>query len=47
MALNIKNQDVESLVEQVVQMTGESKTVAVRRALEERLKRLSLRAPGD
>jgi len=47
MALNIKNQDVESLVEQVVQMTGESKTVAVRRALEERLRRLSLRVPGD
>ena len=43
MALNIKNQDVESLVEEVVQMTGESRTEAVRRALEERRQRLALR----
>ena len=47
MALNIKNQNVESLVEQVVQMTGESKTEAVRRSLEERLQRLSLRVTAD
>lgn len=47
MALNIKNQDVERLVEQVVQVTGESKTEAVRRALEERMQRLSLQVTGD
>lgn len=42
MALNIKNKDVENLLEQVVQMTGESKTEAVRKALEERQRRLAL-----
>ncbi len=47
MALNIKNQDVEHLLDEVVQITGESKTEAVRQALKERLRRLSLRAPGD
>ena len=43
MTLNIKNKDVESLLEEVVQLTGESKTEAVRKALEERRHRLSLR----
>ncbi|MFO7683155.1 MAG: type II toxin-antitoxin system VapB family antitoxin [Chloroflexota bacterium] len=43
MALNIKNHDVERLLEEVVQLTGESKTEAVRKALEERRHRLSLR----
>ena len=33
MALNIKNQDVENLLDEVVSMIGESKTEAVRRAL--------------
>jgi antitoxin VapB len=47
MALNIKNQDVEALVDEMVRMTGESKTEAVRRALEERLQRLALSVPGD
>ena len=42
MALNLKNPDVERLVDQVVARTGESKTEAVRRALEERLERLAL-----
>lgn len=42
MALNIKNQDVERLLEEVVQLTGETKTEAVRRALEERRQRLAL-----
>lgn len=42
MALNIKNHDVETLLEQVVKMTGETKTDAVRVALEERYRRLSL-----
>ena len=47
MSLNIKNQDVDRLLEEVVQITGESKTEAVRHALEERLRQLSLRVPGD
>ena len=34
--LSIKNSQVEKLLEEVVQMTGESKTEAVRKALEER-----------
>ena len=42
MALNIKNEDVEKLLEEVVNMTGESKTEAVRKALEERRQRLAL-----
>ena len=42
MAINIKNQEVERLLNSVVQVTGESKTDAVRRALTERLERLSL-----
>lgn len=42
MALNIKNQEVDKLLEAVVQITGESKTEAVRKALEERRQRLAL-----
>ncbi len=40
MSLNIKNREVEELLESVVQVTGESKTEAVRLALSERLDRL-------
>jgi antitoxin VapB len=40
MALNIKNAEVERLVADVARMTGESKTEAIRRALEERRRRL-------
>ena len=40
MALNIKNEEVERLVEEVAEITGETKTEAVRRALEERRARL-------
>lgn len=48
MALNIKNVAVERLVEEVARLTGESKTEAVRRALEERRARLAYRvADGD
>ena len=47
MALNIKNSEVERVLEEVVALTGESKTEAVRRALEERRQRLALRAAGD
>jgi antitoxin VapB len=43
MALNIKNQDVEKVLNEVTQITGESKTEAVRKALEERRQRLALR----
>jgi antitoxin VapB len=46
MALNIKNEDVERLLNEVVRMTGESKTEAVRKALEERRRQLALRSGG-
>lgn len=41
MALNIRNAIVERLIGEIVAMTGESKTEAVRRALEERRQRLA------
>jgi antitoxin VapB len=44
MALNIKNREVERLAAEVAKLTGESKTEAIRRALEERKNRL---APRD
>ena len=40
MALNIKNAEVERLAIEVARLTGESKTEAIRRALEERRRRL-------
>ena len=40
MALNLKNEEVERLASEVALMTGESKTEAIRRALEERRERL-------
>lgn len=40
MALNLKNADVERLAAEVARLTGESKTEAIRRALEERRNRL-------
>ncbi len=40
MALNIKNIEVERLVTEVARITGESKTEAIRRSLEERRERL-------
>jgi antitoxin VapB len=43
MPLNIKNVRVERLVAEVARLAGESKTEAVRRALEERRARLALR----
>lgn len=42
MALNIKNAAVEKLAAEVAQMTGESKTETIRKALEERKARLRL-----
>ena len=44
MALNIKNPEVERLTEEIVALTGETKTEAIRRALEDRLARLAYRA---
>lgn len=41
MALNIKNANVESLASELSELTGETKTEAIRRALEERKQRLS------
>lgn len=41
MSVNIKNQRVEQLLEEVTALTGESKTEAVRRSLEERRDRLA------
>ena len=46
MALNIKHTEVESLAAEVADLTGESKTEAVRQALLERRRRLRLRVPG-
>jgi antitoxin VapB len=40
MALNLKNAEVERLAAEVARLTGESKTEAIRKALEERRRRL-------
>lgn len=42
MALNIKDQETEKLAAEVAELTGESKTGAVRNALRERRERLEL-----
>ena len=42
MALNIKNPEVERLAAEVAQMARETKTEAIRRALEERKARLAV-----
>jgi antitoxin VapB len=47
MALNLKNAEVERLAADLARMTGESKTEAVRKALEERRRRLKGSAPSD
>lgn len=44
MSLNIKNPDVERLIDELVQLTGETKTEAIRKALDERRQRLALQA---
>ena len=41
MPLTIKNAEVERLAAEVARLTGESKTEAIRRALDERKRRLS------
>ena len=45
MALNIKHAEVERLAAEVARLTGESKTEAIRRALDERRRRLKGRSP--
>ena len=45
MPMNIKNAGVERLAAEVARMTGETKTEAIRRALEERKRRLKA-GPG-
>jgi antitoxin VapB len=47
MALNLKNPRVERLATEVARLTGESKTEAIRRALEERKRRLTNRSTGE
>ncbi len=44
MALNIKDQQTEALASELARLTGDTKTGAVRTALEERRKRLAQRA---
>jgi antitoxin VapB len=44
MALNIKDREAERLAAEVAAMTGESKTRAVKVALQERKQRLALRS---
>jgi antitoxin VapB len=47
MALNLKNAEVERLAAEVARLTGESKTEAIRRALEERKRRLRSASNDD
>lgn len=47
MALNLKNDEVERLAAEVARLTGESKTEAIRRSLEERRRRLRSPAATD
>jgi antitoxin VapB len=44
MALNIKDEGTEALVNELAALTGENKTKAVRRAVQERLRRLEARS---
>ena len=46
-ALNLKNADVERLAAEVARLAGESKTEAIRRALEERKRRLTGRSTAE
>ena len=46
-ALNLKNAQVERLAAEVARLTGESKTEAIRRALEERRRRLKSPTTAD
>lgn len=46
MALNIRNQEVESLAAQLAELTGETKTCTVKIALSERLERVKREQGG-
>ncbi len=46
MALNIKDPEADRLAAEVAELTGETKTRAVRVALAERRERLAVRAPS-
>lgn len=47
MALNIKNVEVEALAAEIAELTGETKTEAVKRALEERKNRLAYQIQSE
>lgn len=47
MALNLKNAAVERLAAEVARLAGETKTEAIRRALEERKRRLTSRSRAE
>lgn len=47
MSLKIENKDIERLIEEVSLLTGESKTEAVRRSLEERRARLAYQGAAN
>lgn len=47
MALNIKDPETDRLARELAAATGESITVAARRAIEERLERIRARAEAD
>jgi len=47
MPLNIKNREVERLAGEVAALTGETKTEAIRKALEERRAHLGFRVVAD
>ena len=46
MALNIRNSETEQLAETVAELAGETKTMAVKVALEERLERIQRERSG-
>ena len=46
MALNIRNRQAENLAEALVRLTGETKTQAVTRALQDRLERIRRHRSG-
>jgi antitoxin VapB len=47
MARNIRNPETEALAERIAELTGETKTAAVTRALRERLERLQREGSGQ
>lgn len=47
MAVHIENREVERLVSEITDLTGESKTDAVRKALEARKERLKLQVASE